>query len=85
MKISTLSPHSLSLAITGLDGSALLSVKYEDREKKLVVTSQSVVMTGERRKRDKIQWGSKMFVGAATKLVDGAPPKLRITYARNEE
>jgi hypothetical protein len=57
-------------AVTGVDG-PVLSVKYKDGEKKLVVTPQTVVVTYEMGRRDEILPGTKIFVAAAKKQADG--------------
>ena len=71
-------------AVTGLDG-PVLSVKYKDGEKKIVVTPQTVVVTYEMGKRDEIQPGTRIFVAAAKKQADGTFRAPRITYGRNGE
>ena len=71
-------------AVTGVDG-PVLSVKYKDGEKKLVVTPQTVVVTYEMGKRDEILPGTKIFVAAAKKQADGTFQTPRITYGRNGE
>jgi len=71
-------------AVTGVDG-PVLSVKYKDGEKKLVVTPQTVVVTYETGKREEIQPGTRIFVSAARKQADGTLQTPRITYGRNGE
>jgi hypothetical protein len=71
-------------AVTGVDG-PVLSVKYKDGDKKLVVTPQTVVVTYEMGKREDIQPGTKIFVGAAKKQPDGTLLTPRITYGRSGE
>ena len=71
-------------AVTGVDG-PVLSVKYKDGEKKLVVTPQTVVVTYEIGKREEIQPGTKIFVSAAKQQADGTLQTPRITYGRNGE
>ena len=63
----------------------MLSVKYKDGEKKLVVTPQTVVVTYEMGRRDEILPGTKIFVAAAKKQGDGTFQTPRITYGRNGE
>jgi hypothetical protein len=63
----------------------VLSVKYKDGEKKLVVTPQTVVVTYEMGKPEEIQAGTRIFVSAAKKHVDGTLQTPRITYGRNGE
>jgi hypothetical protein len=70
--------------VAGVDG-PVLSVKYKDGEKKLVVTPQTVVVTYEMGKREEVQPGTKIFVAAAKKQADGTLLTPRITYGRNGE
>ena len=68
-------------AVTGVDG-PVLSVKYKDGEKKLVLTPQTVVVTYVFGDKDEIQPGTKIFV-VAKKQADGTFLAPRITYGRN--
>jgi len=61
----------------------VLSVKYKDGEKKLVVTPKTVVVTYEIGRRDEITPGTKIFVSAAKRMPDGTLQTPRITYGRN--
>src|SRR6266581_7763745 len=56
-------------AVTGVDG-PVLSVKYKDGEKKLVVTPETVVVTYVPGNKDEVKPGTKVFV-AAKKQPDG--------------
>jgi hypothetical protein len=79
---SKMTNGNVEQAVTGVDG-PVLSVKYKDGEKKLVVTPQTVVVTYEIGKREEIQPGTKIFVSAAKKQPDGTLQTPRITYGRN--
>jgi hypothetical protein len=81
---SKMTNGSVEEAVTGVDG-PVLSVKYKDGEKKLVVTPQTVVVTYEFGKREEIQPGTRIFVAAAKKQPDGTLLTPRITYGRNGE
>jgi hypothetical protein len=81
---SKMTNGNVEQAVTGVDG-PMLSVKYKDGEKKLVVTPQTVVVTYEMGKREDIQPGTKIFVSAAKKQPDGTLQTPRITYGRNGE
>jgi hypothetical protein len=81
---SKMTNGNVEQAVTGVDG-PLLSVKYKDGEKKLVVTPQTVVVTYEKGQREDIQPGTKIFVSAAKKQPDGTLQTPRITYGRNGE
>jgi len=79
---SKMTNGNVEQAVTGVDG-PVLSVKYKDGEKKLVVTPQTVVVTYEIGKREEIKPSTKIFVAAAKKLPDGTLQTPRITYGRN--
>jgi hypothetical protein len=81
---SKMTNGSVEQAVTGVDG-PVLSVKYKDGEKKLVVTPQTVVVTYEFGKREEVQPGTRIFVSAAKKQPDGTLLTPRITYGRNGE
>lgn len=81
---SKMTNGNVEQAVTGVDG-PVLSVKYKDGEKKLVVTPQTVVVTYEMGKREEIQPGTRIFVAAAKKQADGTFQTPRITYGRNGE
>ena len=69
-------------AVDSVDGQ-VLSVKYKDGDKKLLVTPETVVVTYEIGKKDEVQPGTKIFVAAAKKQPDGTVQAPRITYGRN--
>jgi hypothetical protein len=79
---SKMTNGNVEQAVTGVDG-PLLSVKYKDGEKKLVVTPQTVVVTYEMGKREEVVPGTKIFISAAKKQADGTVQTPRITYGRN--
>jgi hypothetical protein len=79
---SKMTNGNVEQAVTGVDG-PVLSVKYKDGEKKLVVTPQTVVVTYEIGKRDEVKQGTKIFVSAAKKQPDGTLQTPRITYGRD--
>jgi hypothetical protein len=68
--------------VAGVDG-PILSVKYKDGEKKIVVTPETVVVTYVTGSKDELQPGTKIFVAAAKKQPDGTLQTPRITYGRN--
>jgi hypothetical protein len=69
-------------SVAAVDG-PILSVKYKDGEKKLVVTPETVVVTYVAGSKDEIKPGTKIFVAAAKKQPDGTFQTPRITYGRN--
>jgi hypothetical protein len=68
--------------VAGVDG-PLLSVKYKDGEKKLLVTPETVVVTYVPGNKDDLKPGTRIFVAAAKKQPDGTLQTPRITYGRN--
>ena len=68
--------------LEAVDG-PMLSVKYKDGEKKLVVTPETVVVTYVPGNKDDLKPGTRIFVGAAKKQPDGTLQTPRITYGRN--
>jgi hypothetical protein len=79
---SKMTNGNVEQAVTGVDG-PVLSVKYKDGEKKLLVTPQTVVVTYVTGDKAEIQPGTKIFVAAAKKQADGTVQTPRITYGRN--
>ena len=63
--------------VAGVDGQ-MLSVKYKDGEKKLLVTPETVVVTYVTGSKDELKPGTKIFVAAAKKQADG-PCKPRVS------
>ena len=69
-------------SVAAVDG-PILSVKYKDGEKKLLVTSETVVVTYVMGSKDELKPGTKIFVAAAKKQPDGTVQTPRITYGRD--
>ena len=68
--------------VAGVDGQ-MLSVKYKDGEKKVLVTPETAVVTYVTGARDDLKPGIKIFVGAAKKQPDGTVRTPRITYGKD--
>jgi hypothetical protein len=68
--------------VAGVDGQ-MLSVKYKDGEKKLLVTPETVVVSYVPGSKDDLKPGTRIFVAAAKKQPDGTLQTPRITYGRN--
>jgi len=82
MPRSKMTNANVEQAVDSVNGQ-VLSVKYKDGEKKLLVTPQTIVVTYEMGKREEVQPGTKIFVAAAKKQPDGTLQTPRITYGRN--
>ncbi len=68
--------------VSGVDG-PVLSVKYKDGEKKVVVTPETQVVTYVMGSKDDLKPGTKIFVGAAKKQADGTWQTPRVTYGKD--
>ena len=79
---SKMTNANVEQTVAGVDGQ-LLSVKYKDGEKKLLVTPETVVVTYVPGNKDDLKPGTKIFVSAAKKQPDGTLQTPRITYGRN--
>ena len=79
---SKMTNANVEQTVAGVDGQ-LLSVKYKDGEKKLLVTPETVVVTYVPGNKDDLKPGTKIFVSAAKKQPDGTLQTPRITYGRD--
>jgi hypothetical protein len=68
--------------VAGVDGQ-ILSVKYKDGEKKVLVMPETAVVTYVTGDRSDLKPGIKIFVGAAKKQPDGTVQTPRITYGKD--
>ena len=78
---SKMTNANVEQTVAGVDGQ-LLSVKYKDGEKKLLVTPETVVVTYVPGNKDDLKPGTRIFVAAAKKQPDGTLQTPRITYGR---
>ena len=79
---SKMTNGNVEQTVAAVDG-PILSVKYKDGEKKLLVTSETVVVTYVTGNKDEIKPGTRIFVATAKKQPDGSWQTPRITYGRN--
>src|ERR1700761_1052964 len=68
--------------VAGVDG-PVLTAKYKDGEKKILVTPETAVVTYVPGSKDDLKPGIKVFVGAAKKMDDGTVQTPRITYGKD--
>ena len=68
--------------VAGTDG-PVLTVKYKDGEKKLMVTPETAVVSYAIGSKDDLKPGTKIFVAAAKKQPDGTVQTPRITYGKD--
>ena len=79
---SKMTNANVEQTVAGVDGQ-ILSVKYKDGEKKLLVTPETIVVTYVPGNKDDLKPGTKIFVSAAKKQPDGTVQTPRITYGRD--
>jgi len=79
---SKMTNANVEQTVAGVDGQ-ILSVKYKDGEKKLLVTPETIVVTYVPGSKDDLKPGTRIFVAAAKKQPDGTVQTPRITYGRN--
>ena len=68
--------------VAGVEG-PVLTVKYKDGEKKVMVTPETQVVTYEMGNKADLKPGIKIFVGAAKKGADGNWTTPRVTYGKD--
>jgi hypothetical protein len=68
--------------VAGIDG-PVLSVKYKDGEKKVLVTPETAVVTYVVGAKSDLKPGIKIFVGAGKKQADGTVQTPRVTYGKD--
>jgi hypothetical protein len=68
--------------VAGTDG-PVLTVKYKDGEKKLMVTPETAVVSYVIGSKDDLKPGTKIFVAAAKKQPDGTVQTPRVTYGKD--
>jgi hypothetical protein len=79
---SKMTNGNVEQTVAGVDG-PILSVKYKDGEKKLLVSPETVVVTYVMGNKDELKPGTRIFVAAAKRQPDGTLQTPRITYGRN--
>ena len=68
--------------VAGVDG-PVLTVKYKDGEKKVLVTPETAVVTYVTGDKNDLKPGTKIFVGAGKKQADGTVQTPRVTYGKD--
>jgi hypothetical protein len=68
--------------VAGVDGQ-LLTLKYKDGEKKILVTSDAIIVTYVPGDKSEITPGTKIFIASAKKQEDGTFQTPRINYGKN--
>lgn len=79
---ATMTNASVDTMVTGVEG-RVLTMKYKDGEKKLVVTPETVVVTYAPGDAAEVGPGTGIFISAAQKQADGSLRTPRITYGKD--
>ena len=79
---STMTNANVDQTATSVDGQ-VLSLKYKDGEKEVLVTPDTMIVTYVKGDKTEIIPGTKIFVAAATKQADGTFQAARINYGKD--
>lgn len=79
---ATMTNANVETAVAGVDGH-VLTLRYGDGEKKLLVTPQTAIVTYAPGDRAEVKPGTKIFIAAAQKQADGSLQAARISYGRD--
>jgi hypothetical protein len=79
---STMTNANVEASVAGVDGQ-VLTLKYKNGEKKILVTRETIIVTYNPGDEADLVPGTKIFIGAAKKQVDGTLQAARINYGRN--
>ena len=78
---ATMTNANVETAVAGVDGQ-VLTLKYKDGEKKLVVTPETAIVSYAPGDRAELIPGTKIFIAAAQKQADGSVQAARVSYGR---
>lgn len=79
---STMTNGNVEQTVVGVDGQ-LLTLKYKDGEKKILVTPDTMIVTYVTGDKSEITPGTKIFIFGAKKQADGTFQTPRINYGKN--
>jgi hypothetical protein len=79
---ATMTNANVETAVAGVDGQ-MLTLKYKDGEKKLLVTPKTAIVSFAPGDRAEVRPGTKIFIAAAQKQPDGSLQATRISYGRD--
>ncbi len=79
---ATMTNANVDTAVTAVDGQ-MLTLKFKDGEKKLLVTPKTAVVAYTPGDRAELKPGIKVFIAAAQKQADGSLTAARISYGRD--
>ena len=76
---STMTNATVAEQVAGTDGQTV-TVKYKDGDKKILVTSATIIVTYKKSATSDLKAGQKIFVAAAKKLDDGTLEAPNVAY-----
>jgi hypothetical protein len=79
---STMTNAAVETSVAGVDGQ-VLTVKYKDGEKKVIVTAQTVIVRYVDGTRDELKPGVRVFINNAIKKPDGTIEAPTVTFGRD--
>jgi hypothetical protein len=79
---ATMTNANVEAAVAGVDGH-MLTMKYKDGEKKLLVTPETAIVSYMPGNPAELKPGTKIFIAAAQKQADGSLQAARISYGRD--
>ncbi len=79
---STMTNGNVDQTVAGVDGQ-VLTVKYKDGEKKIIVTPDTPVVTYVPAERSELKPGAKIVIGNATKQADGTVLAAQVNVGMN--
>lgn len=79
---ATMTNANVETAVTGVDGQ-VLTLKYKDGEKKLLVTPKTAIVAYAPGDRAELKPGIKIYINAAQKQPDGSLQTTRVSYGRD--
>ena len=79
---ATMTNANVETAVAGVDGQ-MLTLKYKDGEKKLLVTPQTAIVSFAPGDRAEVKPDTKIFISAAQKQADGSLVAARMSYGRD--
>jgi hypothetical protein len=79
---STMTNAAIDASVAGVDGQ-VLTVKYKDGEKKVLVTPQTIIVRYVDGEKSELKAGVRVFLNNATKNADGTVGAPTVTYGRD--
>jgi hypothetical protein len=79
---ATMTNANVDMSVAGVDGQ-MLTLKYKDGEKKLMVTPKTAIVAYTPGDRAELKPGIKIFIAAAQKQPDGSLQAARVSYGRD--